>query len=273
MGRPQIYSDQAVLAALMIRVVYHLSLRALEGFLKSLMQLLGLDLPVPCYTQICRRARKLKRILARFSKHHPTDLVFDSTGLKVYGEGEWKVRQHGTSKRRTWRKLHLGVDPASGEIVLSELTDNRQSDGKVGKKLMEMAPKGIKRVYGDGAYDGIDFRRSVCSRGAEVIVPPPGDATVHPEAGERALQERNEAVLQIMGLGQDDLARKIWKKLKGYHTRSLVETAMYRLKQLTGERLRSRRWENQCSESNVKCLIINKMTVLGMPRGYWEEAA
>lgn len=273
MGRPQVYSDHAILAVLMIRTVYHLPLRALEGFLKSLMQLLRLDLPVPSYTQICRRARKLKRALDRLSKRSPTDLVFDSTGLKVYGEGEWKVRQHGASQRRMWKKLHLGVDPFTGEIILSELTDNKQADGKVAERLMERAPNGVERVYGDGAYDGAAFRKVVYAKGAVVIVPPPRDAVVHLDAEEPHVRERNEGVLQIMGLGGDDLARKIWKKLKGYHTRSLVETAMYRFKQLTGERLKSRRWENQCSEADIKCLVINKMTKLGMPRGYWEEVA
>lgn len=115
-GHPLVYSDEAILMALTIRFVYNLPLRALEGFLGSVLTILGLSLKVPCYTQICRRAKNLEKALNRLSKRRPTDIVFDSTGLKVYGEGEWKVRIHGTSKRRTWRKLHIAMDPNSGEI-------------------------------------------------------------------------------------------------------------------------------------------------------------
>ena len=106
-GRPELFSDDAILAALMIRFVFHLSLRALQGFLTSLIVLLSAELPVPYYTQICRRAKALGQELKKLSRKNISDIVIDSTGLKVYGEGEWKVRQHGVSKRRTWRKVHL----------------------------------------------------------------------------------------------------------------------------------------------------------------------
>src|SRR5215467_2997327 len=118
-GRPIMYSDEAILCALMIKVVYRLPLRALEGFLISLLELFGILLPVPSYTQICRRAASLGQTVKRLSsKKNITDIVLDSSGLKVYGEGEWKVRQHGKSKRRTWRKIHLGICSDSQEIVL-----------------------------------------------------------------------------------------------------------------------------------------------------------
>lgn len=274
-GRPQEYSDDAILCALLIRTVYHVPLRALEGLLISLVSLLDLPIKIPSYTQICRRAKTLKRSLKKLSNRLPSDIVFDSTGLKVYGEGEWKVRQHGTSKRRTWRKLHLGMDPDSKEIIVAELTSNKagSGDGQIGKKLVRKAPRSAKRVFGDGAYDGIGFRKAVDDIGAEAIVPPPKDAVVSDDTIEPAIMKRNYAICEIKGLGGDDLARKIWKMCKGYHRRSLAETTMYRIKQLTGGNLRSREWERQCVEGYVKCLVINKMTSLGMPKGVWEEAA
>ena len=130
-GRPSIYSDDAILTALLIRVIFHLPLRALEGFLSLLVLALGIFLQTPSYSQICRRAQLLGKHLRCLSKRKITDLVIDSTGLKVYGEGEWKVRQHGYSKRRTWRKLHLAVCPDSNEIIFVKLTENKTSDHKI----------------------------------------------------------------------------------------------------------------------------------------------
>ncbi len=269
-GRPQIYSNDAILCALLIRIVYHLPLRALQGFLCSLIQLLGIALRVPSYTQICRRAKDLKKALKKISNKRPHDIVFDSTGLKVYGEGEWKVRQHGASRRRVWRKLHIGIDPNSSEIIVAELTDNGvgSGDGETAEKLLPKLPKGVKRVFGDGAYDGIGFRRKIEEIQAEPIIPPPKNAIIHRD-GDPAIEKRNHAILEIMGLGGNDEARKVWKLLKGYHSRSLLETWMYRIKQLTGDRLRSRKRENQTVEAFMKCLVINKMTRLGMPNGRW----
>ena len=226
---------------------------------------------VAVYTQISRRAFDLGKLLKKLSQRHPCDIVFDSTGLKVYGEGEWKTRQDGISKRRTWRKLHIGMDPKSGEIIMAELTDNGEGagDGEVAKQHINGLPKGVKRVFADGAYDGIEFRREVEKIEAEVIIPPPRGSVVH-ENPDGAMKKRNDPVLEILGLGRDDDGRRLWKKLKGYHRRSLVETTMYRIKQITGSNLRSRNLENQSVEACIRCLVINKMTGLGMPFGMWQ---
>jgi IS5 family transposase len=274
-GRPEQYSDDAILCALLIRTVYHLPLRALEGMLLSLASLLQLSIQIPSYSQICRRAKSLGKALKKLSRRLPTDIVFDSTGLKVYGEGEWKVRQHGASKRRTWRKLHLGVDPDSKEIMVADLTSNGpgSGDGEIGKKLMKGIPKNTKRVFGDGGYDGGGFRRAVEDAGAEPIIPPPKDAVINADTTDEATHKRNRAVAEIKGLGGDEQARRIWKILKGYHRRSLAETTMYRIKQLTGGNLRSREWERQRIEGYIKCLVVNMMTKIGMPQGVWEKVA
>ena len=211
--------------------------------------------------------------LKKLSSKCPKDIVFDSTGLKVYGEGEWKVRQHGVSKRRTWKKFHIGVDPSSGEIIAAELTENGIGcgDGETAKKLLPGLPEGVERVFGDGAYDGIEFRRGVEEIGAQCCIPPQKGAILREEL-DQAVISRNNAIKEIMGLGGDDEARKLWKILTGYHKRSLGETVMYRLKQITGSTLKSRERRRQHSEAMVKCLIINKMTRLGMPQGEWVSA-
>jgi len=190
--------------------------------------------------------------------------VIDSTGLKVYGEGEWKVRQHGYSKRRTWRKLHLAVCPDSNEIILEILTDNKVADCEVYPELLEKVPKSVERTYGDGAYDTERCYAANVKHGSTPIIPPGRDA-VFRENASPPMMMRNISLLEILGLGGDDDARKLWKKLKGYHRRSLAETAMFRLKRLFGNDLKSRNLENQRAEARAKCEALNIMTRLGMP--------
>jgi len=134
-----------------------------QGFLSSLVMFMGLCLYTPGYSQICRRAQLLGKDLKRLTKRKITDLVIDSTGLKVYGEGEWKVRQHGYSKRRTWRKLHLAICPDSHEILFVKLTDNKTPDHKIYPQFLETTPKTVKRTYADGAYDRESCYRAIIS--------------------------------------------------------------------------------------------------------------
>lgn len=270
-GRPRIYSEDAILCALMVREIFHLPLRALEGFLISLMGVLKLCLPVPSYSQISRRSGALAQTLKRLSTRRPSVLVFDSSGLKVYGEGEWKVRQHGADKRRTWRKFHIALDPDSQEVILSELTPASAVDAEIGETLLKKAGKRVKKVLGDGAYDSHRFRKAAHDRGADVIVPPPRSARHHPSSRDPVIQARNRDLEAIQGLEPE--GRKTWKILRGYHRRSLVETAFFRLKRLFSGSLKSRGWNQQVTESRVKCLVLNRMTQLGMPRGEWVDAA
>lgn len=263
-GRPKLYSDDAILTALIIRSVFHLPLRALQGFLTSLIMLLAGSLSVPSYTQICRRAKLLGQKLERLSRKRITDVVIDSTGLKVYGEGEWKVKQHGVGKRRTWRKLHLAVCPDSHEIILEALTENKVADCEVYPELVNELPKSVERTYGDGAYDTRRCYEANIKHGSVPIIPPNRNAVFHQDQN-LPMKIRNIHLLEISGLGGDDNGRKLWKKLKGYHRRSLAETAMFRFKQLFGSKLTSRKLETQRAESRAKCEALNIMTRLGMP--------
>jgi len=267
-GRPFVYSDQAIMTALIIRSVFHLSLRSVEGFLRSLCVFLAPELPVPSYTQICRRAAYLGQDLKKLSKKKITDIVIDSTGLKVYGEGEWKVRKHGASKRRTWRKLHLAVCPDSNEILFSLLTENSVSDCEIYKHFLAKAPSSITKSYGDGAYDTSSCYRASFLHGSELIVPPRRNA-VYRENTPLHMKSRNEAILSICESSCNEEGRKLWKILNGYHRRSLAETAMFRMKQLFGTNLRSREFCRQRAEVRARSESLNIMTRLGMPRGEW----
>ncbi|MFQ5753695.1 MAG: IS5 family transposase, partial [bacterium] len=247
-GRPKLYSDDAILTALIIRSVFHLPLRALQGFLTSLVIILSVGLPIPSYTQICRRAKLPGQELKKLSRKNITNIVIDSTGLKVYGEGEWKVRQHGYSKRRTWRKLHLAICPDSNEIIFELLTKNKVADCEVYPKLLEEMLRSVKYTYGDGAYDTERCYAANVKHGSIPIIPPNRNA-VFRENASPSWEMRNISLLEISGLGGGDDARKLWKKLKGYHRRSLAETAMFRFKRLFGDDLKSRILETQRAES------------------------
>jgi hypothetical protein len=271
-GRRQIYSNDAILMLLILREVYRLPLRAMQGLAESIFCLMGMCLRVPCYTQVCRRAKTLGKILKRLPRKGKVDVVFDSTGLKVYGEGEWKVRSHGIGKRRTWKKLHVGIDPSTQEILVCELTGRDGGDAVTAVKMLGGVNGVLQQVLGDGAYDGGIFREEVERLGAELIVPPPRNAT-YKDAKTGWQRKRDAALAEIQGLGGDDRARALWKKLVGYHRRSLAETTMYRLKQILGGNLKSRHAANQAAEVQCKCLVLNTMASLGLPKGEWIETA
>lgn len=265
-GRPKTYSDEAILCALMIRAVFHLPLRALRGFLLWTFHTMQLELPVPCYTRISRRASHLGQELHCLTRKRPTDIVFDSTGVKVYGEGEWKVRQHGKGKRRTWRKIHLAVCPDSHEIVLSQLTESTQTDGSVGKRMVKKLPKSVERTLGDGAYDQGPFYQELYDHKIQAIIPPRRGGRLQNLEKKPWFQDRNNAIRAIAGLGYDEEARRLWKILTSYHRRSIGETAMFRFKKLFGDEFRSRELRRQKAELYAKSVALNRMTRLGMPK-------
>ena len=256
-GRPFSYSDEAILLIHTIRYVYNLPLRALEGFLNSLFVLLNLSIISPSYTQICRRAKKLLLSSKLSSKKKITDIVFDASGLKVYGEGEWKVRSHGISKRRKWAKIHIGIDPNTQEILCSELTENTTSDIDVTIKLLDKFSS-IGDVYGDGLYDAERIYKAIWKLGGNAIIPIKKTVR-YKNPSKPWMKYRDDQLNIIKAFGGDDIARSLWKKLTMYHRRSLVETAFSRWKKLLGQSLSSRKMENKVIESQIKCKILNKM--------------
>lgn len=257
-GRRRIYTDVAILCSLMLREVYHLPLRATEGLISSLMRLMCRELPVPHYSTLSRRARRLKVKLPATSKGKPRHLVIDSSGLKVYGEGEWKVRLHGWSKRRTWRKLHIGVDEQTGEVLAALISERDLLDRQTIAPLLEQIEGEIRQVSADGAYDFKECYKVVEKRKARAVIPPRQDAVISGRAG---FEQRDENLRQIRKLGI-----KQWKRQSNYHRRSLVETAFFRIKTIFGERLKARQSETQSCEARIKCAALNRMTQLGMPQ-------
>jgi hypothetical protein len=259
-GRPFVYSDTAIQFLLTLREVYHLPLRAAQGFAASIFRALGVALKVPNYSTLSRRAGKLDVDLGVSPACGPRVILLDSTGLKVYGEGEGKVRQHGYSKRRTWRKLHLAIDAKTQEVVAAVATTNAESDASVVDELLDEIDADVDELKADGAYDQRGVYRSLKRRKIKGVIPPRRNAKIMRHGNKAGPPEqRDENLREIRKHG-----RKRWKKRSRYHERSLAETAMFRVKTLTGERLRHRKLETQETESRIKCRVINRMTRLGL---------
>jgi hypothetical protein len=263
-GHPFVYSDVAILCGLSLKVIFQLPLRATEGLLCSLVELMDLPIQVPDYTTLCRRQSKLELEIPTFIPNESRHVVVDSFVLKIFGEGEWKVRQHGHDKRRTWRKLHLGIDEQTQEIVAAVLTTNDIKDNNVLEDLLEQVEEPINQVSADGAYDTFECYEQILEIEAEPVIPPRVDAALNSESNERPeIAARNQVVRKI-----NEPVRKKWKQTSGYHRRSLTETAMFRIKTLFGNQLKARLFESQAVEAFVRCIVLNRMTFLGLPDSY-----
>lgn len=259
------YSDQAILVMLTVKEVFHLTNRGVEGFVRSIFRMMKINLPVPDHTTLSKRGKELKVNLPK-KTDQKLNIVMDSTGLKIYGEGEWKVRQHGVSKRRTWRKLHLGANPEDGEIQAVILTENSVSDDAAAEVLLEQIEQEIDTFAADGAYDKRKVYDSLNahSPGVKILIPPRKNARIWKHGNTKAERlKRDENLRSIRKQG-----RREWKKNSGYHVRSLSETAMFRLKTIFGDELSARLLETQTTQALVRCAALNKMTHLGMPQSY-----
>ena len=259
------YSEKAIEIMLTVKEVFHLSNRGVEGFLRSVFTMLNLHLPVPDHTTLSKRGKSFTVRLPK-NTQGGMNLVLDSTGLKIYGEGEWKVRKHGYSKHRTWRKLHVGANPDNGEIQVAVLTNNSTSDAAVVKEMLAQIKQTLLSCAADGAYDKRKVYEALDEHSPEVeiLIPPRKNAHIwqHANSKEERLK-RDENLRYIRKYG-----RQRWKQDCRYHIRSLAETIMFRLKTIFGDRLSARLLETQTSQALIRCLALNRMTHLGMPESH-----
>ena len=259
------YSDQAILMMLTVKEVFHLTNRGVEGFMRSIFQLRKINLPVPDHSTLSKRGKDLKVSLPK-KNSQSLNIVMDSTGLKIYGEGEWKVRMHGASKRRTWRKLHIGAHPDDGEIQAVLLTENGVSDDQAVEGLLEQIEQTILDFAADGAYDKRKVYDILNAHSPEVniLIPPRKNARIWQHGNsktERLKRDQNLRAIRKLG-------RREWKEQSGYHVRSLAETIMFRLKTIFGNDLSTRLMETQTTQALIRCMALNQMTHLGMPQSY-----
>lgn len=259
------YSHQAIETLLMLRAVYRLPYRQTVGFAQSLLDLMGVDVKAPDYTLLCKRGGSVAVDLGATAGEEAKHLVIDSTGLKIYGEGEWKVRQHGYSKRRTWRKLHIGVNAETQQIEAVVLSEAGLDDAEAGKVILQQTPGEIEQIGADGAYDKRKFYEAATQRGVKrVSVPPRKDAKIwqHGNSQQPPLP-RDENLRRIRRVG-----RKKWKHESDYHQRSLAETAVFRFKTIFGNTMSTRTLDRQVTEARIKIAALNRMTQLGLPDSY-----
>lgn len=266
-GRPKQFSDTAIETSLILGQALRLPLRATEGMVSRLLQKLGSPAQAPDYTTLSVRGRLLSVDFRLRPIRDNLHVVVDSTGVKVFGEGEWKVRQHGISKRRTWLKLHLGVDEQTGDILMGEVTRNDVHDSEVLEPLLDQLPahQPLDQCSTDGAYDKRACYEALQERGVKrIAIPPQKNAKIWKHGNVPGdPQPRDENLRFIRKHG-----RKEWKVQSGYHRRSLAETTMFRLKTLFTDKVPGRLFENQRVELLLRLKLLNRFTQLGMPETY-----
>lgn len=255
-GRPLAYSDVAIECCLLLRQVYHLPLRQTQGLTRSLISLMDLAIHEPDYTTLSKRcvSLTLKRLID--SIEPGSHVIVDSTGLKVYGRDEWHQEKHDVKAKRTWRKLHLGIDE-NHYIVACELTENSVGDSSAVDDLLNQIDD-FSVFMGDGAYDGEPVYNSLLNKNltASIIIPPPKNAV----EGNSSIAQRNDHVHFIKTWG-----RMAWQKMTEYGLRAYAELAMLRYKTIIGPKLKARKIDQQKTEAQVSARVLNKMTGLGMP--------
>lgn len=256
------YSNLAIETMAMVKAVFRQAGRQTSGLVKSMFELLKIELPVPDHSTVSRRLAEIEVCLPIKSASQPRHLVIDSTGVKVFGEGEWKVRTHGASKRRTWRKLHLCVDAATHEIIVAAATENSVSDCQMLPELLAAVEAEIEQISADGSYDRRKVYDAINQRGIKrAAIPPRKGARIWQHGNsskQRLIRDENLRAVRKMG-------RAKWKRESNYHRRSLSETAVFRYKTIFTDKLQSRKTDNQFQEMIIKCACLNRMTHLGMP--------
>ncbi len=257
-GGQRRYSDAAIQTALTLRLLFRLPLRQTEGFLRSLLELIGVDLDVPDHTTLSRRAQRLDLHLDCPPSRGPVHLILDSTGLSIVGEGEWAAAKYGGRGKRGWKKLHLGVD-ADGVIVAQVLTDSCVDDACVGAVIIEHVAGPLARVTADAAYDTHKIYDAATARGAAVVIPHIATAREDERAWPRS-PERDATVRRVRAVG-----RREWKRESGYHCQGTVENAFFRWKTILGPALRSRNDSAREVEARLGCNILNRMREMAWP--------
>ena len=261
-GGQRTYANIAIEVALTIRMVFQLPLRQTEGFLRCLLQLLELNLPIPDHTTLSRRLKTLSDIqLPKRPANRPIHILIDSTGLRIHVGHVQKP-----PRNRAWRKLHLAVDADTSEIVASDLTAGQTHDCTQVPALLEQIADPLASVSADGAYDTRAVYEAAHERGegraVRVLIPPGRNAQLSRKPA-AALQERDRNIRSIRKVG-----RREWQTHSGYSRRSMVENTMYRYKTIIGRSMRSRTFVGQRVEVQLASKILNTMTRLGMPDSY-----
>jgi len=258
-GRQRIYSELAIETVLTLRLLFHLPLRQAEGFVNSIIALMGLELSTPDHTTLSRRSKTLKPLLnARINPGEPLHVVVDSTGLSIHGEGPWSRHKHGGKRRRGWRKLHITVDQ-NGQILSTSLTDETTKDANEIPRLLKDIDGPICSFTADGAYDEQPVYQAVLdhSKDASIVIPPRTNAVGSATGGDEWIQRDNH----IHKIRRDGIYS--WRRESGYYRQSTGENGFYRYQAIIGRKLRARDENARLVEVILGCKILNRCLDLG----------
>ena len=257
-GRPPVFSDAAIQFCLMVKVLFGLPLRQTTGMVASILKMAGLDWPVPDFSTLSRRQKTLAVQISSRRAPGPLNLLVDSTGIKFLGDGEWLARKHGTHRRRQYRKVHLAMDTATGDIRAVEFTSSRDGDSPVLPDLLDQIPpdEQIGTVIGDGAFDTRRCHTAILDRGGTAVIPIRKNGRLWKEDCPAACA-RNDILRATRRFG-----RANWKQWSGYHARSRIEARMRCLKSF-GERIASRDPDRQTAEVHIRIALMNRFNALG----------
>jgi Transposase DDE domain len=263
-GAQPVFSDVAIETALTLRLLFRLPLRQTEGFLHSILTLMGVTLPCPDHTTLSRRNATvaIRRQVDR-APQEAICLIVDRSGLKICGQGEWHRQKYGEKPPKRWKKLHLGVD-AQGRIVASTLTESQEQDPSQVPALLSQVNHRIDRFVGDGIFDQAPVYTAIENHSpeAQVIVPPRKDAVLSRQVL-TAPTQRDQHVLTIESVG-----RFGWKRMSGNYAQAYAENVFARFKTTFGGGLRAKRDESQKREASLACQLLNRMLELGRPQSY-----
>ena len=257
-GRPPVFSDGAIQFCLMVKVLFGLPLRQTTGMVASILSMAGLDWPVPDFSTLSRREKTITVQIPSRRAPGPLNLLVDSTGIKFLGDGEWLARKHGTHRRRQYRKVHLAMDTATGDIRAVEFTPSREGDSPVLPDLLDQIPEGeqIGTVTGDGAFDTRRCHTAILERGGTAVIPIRRNGRLWKEDCPAA-RACNDILRATKRFG-----RANWKVWSGYHVRSRIEARMRCLKSF-GERIASQDPDRQAAEIYIRVALMNRFNAPG----------
>ena len=257
-GRPPVFSDGAIQFCLMVKVLFGLPLRQTTGMVASILSMAELDWPVPDFSTLSRRQKTITVQIPSRRAAGPLNLLVDSTGIKFLGDGEWLARKHGSHRRRQYRKVHLAMDTATGDVRAVAFTSSDKGDSPVLPDLLDQFPpdEQIGTVSGDGAFDTRRCHTAILERGGTAVIPIRRNGRRWKEDGPAA-KARNDILRATQRLG-----RAIWKRWSGYHARSRIEARMRCLKSF-GERIASRDPDRQTAEIHIRVALMNRFNALG----------
>lgn len=270
-GGKVIYNNHAIELCLLMREFYQLPYRQTEGFVLSVFESMKIELKIPNYTTMSRRAATLTFSLRNKSLAKSKDAIIvaiDSTGLSLYTQTEWNRKKHQRDKMpgyERWRKLHVAINVETGEILDSKYTKSTANDGPELPSILDSIKEPIEAVCGDMAYDTVNVRQAIKQKGARQLIPPIRAARLsrhnrNTRKYNDILQERDDAINYIKHNainGDYSLSRKSWKEKAGYHARSLVETTMWQIKRHSSDYLTNKKEYTRATQARIKCKLIN----------------